>query len=159
MSNHMLKSLAVAVTIAGLAATPASHSHLNDKELAQSYRQSWFALVAANFGPMVSTVKGEVPWDQARMQAWSDELATLMSINIMRGFADGTDKGTTRAKPEIWENKADYESKMDKLKEAAAKLQEVTANGDRKAIAQQVGATGKACKSCHDDYRAKEYLY
>ena len=151
-------SLAGAVVI-GLAVTPFAVSHFDDKEMQQSYRQSWFAMVAMNFGPMASSVKGEIPWNQEMMQGWANDLATLTTLNIMRGFGDGSDKGTTRAKPEIWENKADFESKMNDLKTAAAALQNPTTGGDREAIAADVGAVGKACKACHDEYKSKEYLY
>ncbi len=49
---------------------------------------------------------------------------------------------------------------MDDLKVAVNALQVVAEQGtDRKAIAEQVGATGKACKACHDDYKSKDYLY
>ena len=151
-------TLAGAVVI-GLAVTPFAVSHFDDKEMQQSYRQSWFAMVAMNFGPMASSVKGEIPWNQEMMQGWANDLATLTTLNIMRGFGDGSDKGTTRAKPEIWENKADFESKMNDLKTAAAALQKTTTGGDREAIAADVGALGKACKACHDEYKSKEYLY
>ena len=151
-------TLAGAVVI-GLAVTPFAVSHFDDKEMQQSYRQSWFAMVAMNFGPMASSVKGEIPWNQEMMQGWANDLATLTTLNIMRGFGDGSDKGTTRAKPEIWENKADFESKMNDLKTAAAALQKTTTGGDREAITADVGAVGKACKACHDEYNSKEYLY
>jgi cytochrome c556 len=48
---------------------------------------------------------------------------------------------------------------MDALHKELASLQQVTASGDREAIAKQVGAAGKACKTCHDDYKAENYLY
>jgi len=153
--KHLLLVSAVSATLLALPAL----SHFDDKEMPQSYRQSWFALVAANFGPMVSAVKGEIPWDQAKMGAWANDLAALSTLDVMRGFADGSDKGTTRAKPEIWQNKADFGSKMDTLKKELEKLQQVTAAGDRPAIAIQVGVAGKACKSCHDEYKAENYLY
>ena len=147
------------ITIGAVSLSPLAVSHFDDKEINQSYRQSWFALVASNFGPMASTVKGEIPWDQAKMERWSRDLETLTSLDIMRGFAEGSDKGTTRAKPEIWQNKADFDSKLDDMTGAVAKLQETVATGDREAIAEQVGATGKTCKACHDEYKAKNYLY
>lgn len=150
--------LYVGAVSAALLAPPAL-SHFDDKEMPQSYRQSWFALLASNFGPMVSAVKGEIPWEQAKMEGWANDLAALSTLDVMRGFADGSDKGTTRAKPEIWQNKADFGSKMDSLNKELAKLQQVTATGDREAIAAQVGAAGKACKSCHDEYKAENYLY
>ena len=159
MPRSLRKYMLAATAVTGLALAPLAVSHLNDKEVQQSYRQSWFALVALNFGPMASTVEGEIPWNDDMMKGWANDLATLTTLNIMRGFGEGSDKGTTRAKPEIWQNKADFESKMNDLKTATAALQEATAGGDRKAIAEAVGAAGEACKACHDEYKSKDYLY
>ena len=150
--------LAAAAVCGAMLSVPAV-SHFDDKEMPQSYRQSYFALLAANFGPMVSSVKGEVPWDQVKMENWANDLAALSTLDVMRGFVDGSDKGTTRAKPEIWQNMADFESKLEDLRKAVDTLDEVAEGGDREAIAKQVGATGEACKACHDEYKAKNYLY
>ena len=150
MPKSIRYSLLVAATVTGLLLTPLASSHFNDKEVQQSYRQSWFALLALNFGPMASTVKGEMPWNDDMMKGWADDLATLTTLNIMRGFGEGSEKGTTRAKPEIWENKADFESKMNDLATATAALKTVADSGDREAIAAGVGDVGKACKACHD---------
>ena len=151
-------ALVLTVSVLSGALTPAL-AHFDDKQMHQSYRQSWFALVAMNFGPMVSTIKQEIPWDDQRMKGWSTDLATLTSLNIMRGFADGSDKGTTRAKPGIWENKADFESKMDDMAKAAMALKQAVDSGDRKKVAQAVQDTGGTCKACHDDYKSDDYLY
>lgn len=152
------KWLAAAALSSAILAMPAA-SHFDEDEMQQSYRQSYFALLAANFGPMVASIKGEIPWEQTQMENWANDLAALSTLDVMRGFGDGSDKGTTRAKPEIWDNKADFASKMDTLHKELATLQEVTAKGDRAKIAVQVGMAGKACKACHDDYKAKNYLY
>ena len=157
---HPLRNYALAIaTVSSLVLSPLAISHFDDKEIPQSYRQSWFAMLATNFGPMVAMVKGEMPWDEKLMAGYSDQMAALTTLDVLRGFKDGADKGTTRAKPEIWENKADFESKMSDLKTEVNKLQQVANTNDRKAIAQQVGATGEACKACHDEYKAKNYLY
>jgi len=156
--NTGKKWLAAAALSSTLLAMPAV-SHFDEDEMQQSYRQSYFALLAANFGPMVAAVKGEIPWEQSQMENWANDLAALSTLNVMRGFGDGSDKGTTRAKPEIWENKADFTSKMETLHKELVTLQEVTAAGDRAKTAEQVGAAGKACKACHDEYKAKNYLY
>ena len=159
----MLKSLRnyliAGATATSLLLAPFAISHFDDKEPQQSYRQSWFTLVAMNFGPMASTVKGEIPWNDEMMQGWAGDLATLTTLNILRGFGEGSDKGTTRAKPEIWQNKADFESKRGDLKTAVASLQTAVDGGDREAIAAAVGDVGGACKACHDEYKSKDYLY
>lgn len=160
MHRSQRSTLLAVIVLSGLIISPFAVSHYNDKEPAQSYRQSWFAMMAANFGPMVGMVKGEIPWEEDQMASYADQLAALVTLDVMRGFADGTDKGTTRAKPEIWENKPDFQAKMDDLTNAVNALQTVANQGtDRKAIAEAVGATGKACKACHDDYKSKDYLY
>jgi len=159
--QHSKRNTLLAISLlAGLALSPLVLSHYDDKEPAQSYRQSWFAMMAANFGPMTSMVKGDIPWQENEMAAYADQLAALVTLDVMRGFADGTDKGTTRAKPEIWQNKADFTAKMDDLTTAVNALQTVANQGtDRKAIAEGVAATGKACKACHDEYKSKDHLY
>jgi len=160
MQAPQRNSLLIIALIGGLALSPLAISHFDDKEPQQSYRQSWFALINANFGPMVGMVKGEIPWQEDQMASYADQLAALTTLDVMRGFSDGSDKGTTRAKPDIWEDKADFQAKMDDLNTAVAALQTVANQGtDRKAIAKAVGATGQACKACHDDYKSKDYLY
>jgi cytochrome c556 len=150
----------VILSLAAISLSPLAISHFDDKEVPQSYRQSWFAMLAVNFGPMVSMVKGEIPWNEQQMAGYADQLAALTTLDVMRGFSEGSDKGTTRAKPEIWENKADFQARMDDLDQEVDALQVVAQQGtDRKAIAAQVGATGKACKACHDEYKSKDYLY
>jgi cytochrome c556 len=134
-------------------------AHFDDKQIPQSYRQSWYALLAANFGPMVAMVKNEIPWDDQRMKAWSNDMVTVTQLNLMRGFAPGSEKGTTRAQPGIWKNMPDFESKLEDMKQAAVALQQAAAGGDRKAIAEQVQATGGTCKACHDEYKSENYLY
>jgi cytochrome c556 len=160
MPKSQRNTILAIITLAGLALSPLAISHYDDKEVHQSYRQSWFAMLAVNFGPMVAMVKGEIPWEEMQMAGYADQLAALTTLDVMRGFAGGSDKGTTRAKPEIWKNKEDFESRMNDLTKAVNALQIVANEGtDRKAIAAQVRATGKACKACHDDYKSKDYLY
>lgn len=146
-------------TTATIALSPLAISHFDDKEIPQSYRQSWFAMIGTNFGPMVAMVKGEMPWDDSQMAAYADQLAALTTLDVMRGFADGANKGTTRAKPEIWENKEDFQNKLNDLRDAADQLKTAANGTDRKAIGAQIGAVGKTCKACHDEYKSKNYLY
>jgi cytochrome c556 len=160
MSNRSRKLAPIALIAAAcLFMSSVGSAHFDEDEIAQSYRQSWFAMVAVNFSPMVAMLKGEMPWSDEAMKSFSGQLATLTSMDISRSFADGTDKGTTRAKPEIWENKADFKQKMEDLTAAVNALQTAAAGSDKKAIGAQVGAVGKACKACHDEYKSKNHLY
>ncbi|MFN2287616.1 MAG: cytochrome c, partial [Chromatocurvus sp.] len=115
--------------------TPAVLAHSVKDEPMQSYRQSIFALIGMNFGPIAAMVKGDIPWDQDSMQGYADDLDDIVDLDLIRGFAPGSEKGTTRAKPEIWDNMDDFESKLDDLRDAAASLDEAVEGGDRKNIA------------------------
>lgn len=163
MSNRSRKlapiALIATIAVTSLLFANSGRAHFDEDEMAQSYRQSWFAMVAINFGPMVAMLKGEMPWNDEAMKGFADQFAALANMDISRGFAEGTDKGTTRAKPEIWENKADFEQKMADLTTAANGLQSAVAGGNKKEIGKQIGAAGKACKACHDEYKSENYLY
>ena len=156
--NRFSKLAAASALVLGLGAAPVAMSHLNPDEFNQSYRQSLFAVLAANFGPMSSMIKGEIPWDDARFQGWADDLAKAASLDFMRGFPKGSEGGQTRAKPGIWENKADFEAKLNDLRAASTALAEAAAGSDKKAIMEQFKATGGTCKACHDEYKSKDYL-
>jgi cytochrome c556 len=154
------RPIAIALAAAGsIVLSLQATAHLDDKEPMQSYRQSYFTLVAMNFGPIGAMVKGEIPWDDARVKMLADELAALASMDVSRAFGPGSDKGTTRAKPGIWDNKDDFAAKLADMQEAVAGLQTAAGSGDREAIGEATGATGQACKACHDEYKSKDYLY
>ena len=150
--------IAALALVAGIAAAPSAFSHLDSTAFNQSYRQSLFALLGANFGPMTSMVKGEMPWDQARFIGWSEDLAKVAELNIMRGFPVGSGVGRTRAKPVIWDNLEDFEAKIADLRKETELMAEVARSDDRKELIKQFQRTGGACKACHDEYKSKEYL-
>ncbi|KGE02879.1 c-type cytochrome [Pseudohaliea rubra] len=155
-----LKRILAATTVAAtLFTAPLVSARLDSKEPLQSYRQSYFAIVAMNFGPIADMVKGDIPWDLEMLQGWAKDLETVTELNLLRGFAPGSEKGTTRAKPAIWDNMDDFEAKLTDLSDAAKALDKAAEGGDRAAIAEAVKATGGTCKACHDDYKSKDYLY
>lgn len=156
MRNKLIATTLAAVT---LGTAPLAFSHLVKEEAMQSYRQSYFTLIAMNFGPMAGMVKGDIPWDDDTMLARAEDFAAVASVDVTRAFAPGTDKGTTRAKPEIWENTDDFIEKYQALQSASKDLLAAAKSGDKGAIGQAVKDTGGACKACHDEYKAKDYLY
>lgn len=153
------KLLTAAFAAVAISTAPIAMSHLVDEEPMQSYRQSYFTLLAMNFGPMAAMVKGDMPWDEAKMVAFAEDFAAVTSIDVSRAFGPGTDKGKTRAKPAIWNDTADFLEKYQALQEAGPKMLAAAKTGDRKTIGAAIKDTGGACKACHDDYKSKEYLY
>ena len=161
LNRKFLNSTTLKGAVAGLAiaSAPLALSHWKDGEEMQSYRQSYFTLVAMNFGPMGAMLKGEMMWDEDKLVMFAENVAALATVDVTRAFADGSQKGTTRAKPAIWENKEDFVAKYKDFTASTNELVAAAETGDRAAIAEAVKNTGGKCKACHDEYKAKDYLY
>jgi cytochrome c556 len=115
-------------------------------------RQSAFHLSGAAMGRMKAAIEaGEDPKAYAYMargvMRWARALPTL--------FPESTRTVTpSRARPEIWAGKPDFEAKAAAYAEAAAALAAAAESGDKAAFAARHMATAAACKACHDLYQA-----
>lgn len=156
MAKKLLKATVASLS---LMAAPIALSHLVNEQPMQSYRQSYFTVLSMNFGPIAGMVKGDIPWDTDMLMARAEDFHAIANIDVSRAFAPGSDKGTTRAKPEIWENTDDFLEKYQALRTAADGLLAAAKTGDRGTVGAAVRETGGACKACHDEYKSKDYLY
>jgi cytochrome c556 len=70
-------------------------------------------------------------------------------------FPAGTDQGKTKAKPEIWSDRAGFEKAAANLHAQAEKLVALADANDKAGFATQFAAVGQACGGCHRPYRAQ----
>jgi cytochrome c556 len=117
------------------------------------YRQSNFNVIGRNFAALGAIAKGERPYDQAFATKSANVVATLSTLPF-GSFGPGTDVGTHKADPKVWSDNAKFKEAADKFQFEAAKLP--AAAKDLDTLKLQVGAVGKTCKACHDDYRVKD---
>ena len=115
--------------------------------------QSWYA------GPLFQMAKGDMEYNAEAATAFAAALSTMASIKGDMMWPPGTDNGAyegkTRALPEIWSAWPEAGKKAEALSEAAAALSEVAGDG-LDALRSKIGPVGKACKGCHDDFRAEQ---
>ena len=147
-----MKKTALAVLCAALAAAPALAQQMKVEDQVK-YRRAAYEMMALGFGDLAAMAQDKKPFNKEEAQHDAD-LAVAASTVPRRFFPEGSDKDT-KAKPEIWQNRADFDSKMDHMIAEVGKLPAVVRSGDMAAFKKQVGETGQACKSCHDKYRAK----
>ncbi len=147
-----LASIAVATAMASLSA-PAM-AQFQKAEDAVKYRKAAFTVMGSHFGRIGAMANGRVPFD-ATAAADSAAIVETMSALPWEGFVAGTDKGDTRAKPEIWAEQAKFKEGADKLQAETAKLAVAAKTGDLDAVKTAFGAVGQSCKACHDTYRKK----
>lgn len=116
------------------------------------YRQSALFVMQQNFGRVAAMAAGKVPFD-AKLAAESADVATFMSKLPWAAFVDGSDKGNTKAKPQIWTEKTKFNEYAEKMQGEMIKLDAAAKTGNLDSIKAAVGAVGGSCKACHDAFR------
>ena len=146
-----IASFVIAAATMTLAA-PASAQFAKPED-AIKYRQSALTVMATHFGRVAAMANGRIPFD-AKVAADNAGIAESMSKLPWAAFGEGTDKGaTTRAKPEIWTDNAKFKDAGEKMQGEMVKLAAAARTGNLDSIKAAVGATGGACKTCHDAFR------
>jgi cytochrome c556 len=104
---------------------------------------------------VVQMVKGQRPYDAKAVAAafaqWADTAQKLPGL-----FPPNSKTGEkTRASPKIWDNKKDFDAKAAAFGKALADNR-AKAVGSLDGLKAVLGAVGKACSNCHDDYRLEK---
>lgn len=146
-------TLSVLTLLALTVALPAS-AQFAKAEDAIKYRKNALFVMQQNFGRVAGMAAGKIPFD-AKVAADSAVAAEFVSKLPWAGFGPGTDMGDTKAKPEIWANKAKFDDYARNTEAEMAKLAVAAKSGNLDSIKLAVNATSGTCKSCHDDFRAK----
>ena len=147
----------VKIVLAGLLVSVLSSNANADgvkPEDAIKYRKSVMGVMSWQFQPLGAMVKGERPFDKDVFVKNAAYLEVLGKMPL-EGFVAGSDKGETKAKPEIWTEMDKFKGGMDKLQTETAKLAQVAKTGDMNLIKAQFGETAKSCKACHDNFKSK----
>ena len=146
-----MKKLVIA-TLSGALLAGSLNAYADDVEDAIEYRQGVFQAMKWYFGPMAAMAKGEIEYDQAEFTRRAEKLNQLTYMPE-EGFIEGSDSGDTDALPAIWENMDKFSGGFAKLQETTATLADVSKSGDMDTIMPALGAVGKTCKGCHDNFR------
>ena len=146
--------LALPVTLALAAATlslPAI-AQFQKPDDAIKYRKASFTVMANHFGRLGAMAQGKAPFD-AKIAAENAAIVKTMAALPWAAFVPESDLGETKAKPEIWTERAKFDKASQDLQAAVDKLNSSTGNLDQLKAA--FGETAKTCKACHDAYREK----
>lgn len=144
-------AIAAALLLAATAASVQAQQLKPENQIKQ--RKSAYAVINYNFSSLAAMAEEKKPYDKEEAVR-NAELVSVLADYPKNFFGPGTDKGETKAKPELWKNRADFDDKMEKMIGEARKLPQA-ARGDVASLKKAVSDTGAACKACHDEYRAK----
>jgi cytochrome c556 len=121
-------------------------------EDAIKYRKASFTVMSAHFGRLGAMANGRTPYDAKVAADNADVVATLSKLP-WAAFVEGSDKGDTRAKPEIWKEGAKYKEAADKMQAEIVKLNTAAKAGNIDALKAAFGPAAASCKACHDNFR------
>jgi cytochrome c556 len=123
-------------------------------EVLVKQRQSAMTLIGKYFGPLGGMAQGRVPFDAKLVQRNADYLAALSQMP-WDGFDPATKDTKSAALPAVFNDSGKFKEAANRLTSEVQKLQQVAKGGDEGAIKSQIGAVGKACGGCHDNFREK----
>ena len=154
MIRTLTRTVAV-FAIAGTATLALAGSHGGDLPASVKARKAHMQLYGYNIGVLAGMARGNMDYDAAMATTAASNIAALSSMDIARYWEEGTDSDTlveSRALPAIWENLDDVAAKNTALHEAATAAAASAGDG-LEAVQAGVGAIGKACGACHEDYQ------
>jgi cytochrome c556 len=137
-------------------ATPASAQFAKPDD-AVKYRQSVMYVMSTHFGRIGAMANGKAPYD-AKAAIDNAQIVATMAKLPWPGFSAESEKATvqTRAKPEVWSNAAKFKEDGDHLVAETGKLLAAAQTNNLDNLKTAFASTGKACKSCHDDFRKEQ---
>lgn len=122
-------------------------------------RQGSMQLKSFNAGPLFGMAKGKITYDAQLASTLANNLLLESKINMARAWPKGSDnvayKGKTGTLPEAWSTYPEIAEKDKAYVKAVEELAVAAGNGVD-ALRSKIGALGKSCKGCHDDFREKQ---
>ncbi len=150
----MSKLATAGIVVLGLTVAQGALAQAKPEVLVKQ-RQAVMTLQGKYFGPMAAMAQGKIPYNAAVVQRNAGFLDNLSRM-AWDGFDASTRGEKSRALPAIFDDSAGFKEAAARLESEAAKLVALSRSGDEAAVKAQIGAVGKTCGGCHDDYRQKQ---
>lgn len=144
----------VVFALGALVLSQAAQAQFAKPEDAIKYRKNALYVMQQHYARIGAMATGRAPFD-AKVAQDNAEVALYMARLPWAGFVEGTDKGDTKAKPEIWKEMDKFKEGSDKMVAEMQKLVAATRTGNLDNIKASFNATSGSCKACHDNYREK----
>ena len=117
-------------------------------------RQSAMTLQGKYFGPLARHGPGQGAVQRGRGRA-QRRLLDALSRMPWDGFDASTKDVKSAALPAVFTDTAKFKEAQERFQGAVAKLVAVSKGSDEAAAKAAIGAVGKACGGCHDNFRQK----
>jgi len=148
----MKKTIALTGMLAALACALPAQAQFAKPEDAIKYRKNALFVMQQHWARLAAMAQGRVPYD-AKLAAENADLVATLAKLPWAAFGEGTDKGETRAKPEIWKESGKFKEAADKYLVEVQKVQVAAKTGNLDNLKTAFGSAAPTCKACHDNFR------
>ena len=118
-------------------------------------RQAAMTLQGKYAGPLGAMAQGKAPYN-ADTVAFNAAMLDALSRMPWDGFAESTKDVKSAALPAVWSEGAKFKEAQDNFQKAVQALVAVSRGGDEAAQKTAIGAMGKTCGGCHQNFREKQ---
>lgn len=127
-------------------------------KVALENRKAAYTLIGNGFRWFGAVVKGNIAYDDAEALKRAQRIAFL-AVLPGENFPESSNLGEpeSKAKPDVWSSRPDFDKKLHEFQEHAAAFAEVVGKekGATEPFKAAVAALGQDCKGCHDTYKVK----
>lgn len=154
-------SIIAAISLSlGVAGAAYADGHASAQAVAAvKARKGQMNLYAFNLGLLGGMAKGAIDYDADAAKAAAGNMVKLSTLDQARLWPPGSDTETlgdmTRALASAWDSDSKAVEHAVSLAKASAAMNAVAGDG-LDALRGTIGAVGKSCGGCHDDYRQPE---
>jgi cytochrome c556 len=148
-----LLGIVVAVGMISISIPKPAHADMDDVKERRALMKS----TGTNFKAVFAFVKGK--GGSPESVAGNARILAANAAKMSKLFQAGTGRDklgskATRAKPEIWQNRAKFNEIAANMEKLAHALEAAARTGDKKKIGAAAGAMGgQSCKACHKSFR------
>ncbi|MGC3982854.1 MAG: cytochrome c [Steroidobacteraceae bacterium] len=161
MSSRFSKTIALGLLSGSLAVPAVAQTPPGDQSAVQASqaiaaRKAVYTLIGNSFSPLGGVLQGKTQFDAADALKRAERVALLASYS-QEVYPEVSKTGNTKAKPEIWEDRAAFDKRLQEFVDHSNALVAQLRKDKNNADAFKAAATTVAndCKGCHDQFRAK----
>lgn len=151
--NKSLLSAAAAIAL-GVGVAQSAFAQAKPEILVKQ-RQAKMILQGKYFGTLVAVAQGKIAYDAALVQRSAGFLDNLTRM-AWDGYDPSTRNEKSRTLAAVYDNNAKFREYASQLEHQTSRLVTLSKGGDEAAVKAQIGAIGKTCGGCHDDFRQKQ---
>lgn len=144
----------VSAAAIGLVISATAAAQVKPEQLVKQ-RQAAMTLQGKYFGPLGAMAQGKAPYN-AELVANNAAFLDVLAKMPWDGFAPSTKDVKSAALPAVFTDTAKFKEAQERLQREISKLVAISKSGDEAAVKMQLGAVGKSCGGCHENFREKQ---